>query len=94
MTVSDKGLTLYRALEKVPRKGKMFDPAENGGHNLLEEMSLLELRQRLAYTQQRLLVRLHPLSPLCLLPLANQPVTVPLQLHRHFDQKTAAILAA
>ena len=34
----------------------MFDPAESGGHNLLEEMSLLELRQRLAYTQQRLLV--------------------------------------
>lgn len=48
----------YRALEKVPRKGKMFDPAEGGGHNLLEEMSLLELRQRLAYTQQRLLVSL------------------------------------
>ena len=53
---------LRRALEKVPRKGKMFDPAESGGHNLLEEMSLLELRQRLAYTQQRLLVRLLLLS--------------------------------
>ncbi|KAA6422175.1 MAG: hypothetical protein FRX49_07926 [Trebouxia sp. A1-2] len=37
----------------VPRKGKEFDPAESGGHNLLEEMSLLELRQRLAYTKQR-----------------------------------------
>ncbi len=42
-----------RAFEKIPRKGKEFDPAESGGHNLLEEMSLLELRQRLAYTKQR-----------------------------------------
>ncbi|KAL0036127.1 hypothetical protein WJX79_004471 [Trebouxia sp. C0005] len=42
-----------RAFEGVPRKGKEFDPAESGGHNLLEEMSLLELRQRLAYTKQR-----------------------------------------
>ena len=54
---------LHRALEKIPRKGKMFDPAESGGHNLLEEMSLLELRQRLAYTQQRLMVRLLLPSP-------------------------------
>ena len=42
-----------RAFEKIPRKGKEFDPAEGGGHNLLEEMSLLELRHRLAYTKQR-----------------------------------------
>ena len=42
-----------RVFEKIPRKGKEFDPAESGGHNLLEEMSLLELRQRLAYTKQR-----------------------------------------
>ena len=42
-----------RAFEKIPRKGKEFDPAESGGHNLLEEMSLPELRQRLAYTKQR-----------------------------------------
>ncbi len=42
-----------RAFEKIPRKGKEFDPAESGGHNLLEEMSLLELRHRLAYTKQR-----------------------------------------
>jgi len=48
-----------RAFERVPRKGKEFDPAESGGHNLLEEMSLLELRQRLAYTKQRHQVRTH-----------------------------------
>lgn len=44
---------LGRALEKIPRKNKEFDPTESGGHNLLEEMSLLELKQRLAATKQR-----------------------------------------
>lgn len=47
-------LVIYaRALEKIPRRSNEFDPSESGGHNLLEEMSLLELRQRLAATKQR-----------------------------------------
>ena len=47
------GFYLGRALEKIPRKSKEFDPTESGGHNLLEEMSLLELKQRLTATKQR-----------------------------------------
>ena len=58
MLVSKLIVCNCRAFEKIPRKGKEIDPAESGGHNLLEEMSLLELRQRLAYTKQRHLVHL------------------------------------
>jgi hypothetical protein len=58
MSISRLVVCDCRAFEKIPRKGKEFDPAESGGHNLLEEMSLLELRQRLAYTKQRHQVQL------------------------------------
>ncbi len=58
MLVSKLVVCDCRAFEKVPRKGKDFDPAASGGHDLLEEMSLLELRHRLAYTKQRHLVHL------------------------------------
>ena len=63
----------FRAMEKVPRKGKEFDPAEAGGHNLLEEMSLIELRQRLAAVKQRHQVLCHAICA-SLLHLLTCPI--------------------
>ena len=71
-----------RAFEKVPRRGKDFDPAEGGGHNLLEEMSLLELRQRLAYTKQR-----HQVHSLLMQP------TLPIQANLHMSPSVGHLIA-
>ena len=62
---------LGRALEKIPRKNKEFDPTESGGHNLLEEMSLLELKQRLTATKQRHQVPCPPVTTHLIAPLAR-----------------------
>ena len=68
---------LGRALEKIPRRSKEFDPSDSGGHNLLEEMSLLELRHRLTATKQRHQVPLlcfPPSCPSCSPPTIDQSI--------------------
>ena len=44
-----------RELEKIPIvRTKGFDPTEAGGHGLLEEMSIAELRERIEYGKRKL----------------------------------------
>ena len=44
-----------RELEKIPIvRTKGFDPTEAGGHGLLEEMSIAELRERIEYNKRKL----------------------------------------
>ena len=44
-----------RELEKIPIvRTKGFDPTEAGGHGLLEEMSVAELRERIEYNKRKL----------------------------------------
>lgn len=44
-----------RELEKIPIvRTKGFDPTEAGGHGLLEEMSIAELRERIEFNKRQL----------------------------------------
>ena len=43
-----------RELEKIPIvRTKGYDPTESGGHGLLEEMSVAELRERLEFNKRK-----------------------------------------
>ena len=48
-------LPKIRELEKIPIvRTKGFDPTEAGGHGLLEEMSVAELRERIEFNRRKI----------------------------------------